>query len=154
MKPQDFLDKIVQAAQACQRATGIPASFTIAQAALESAWGEKAPGNNLFGIKADKSWTGPVTVFATHEVVNGTRIAIDDKFRLYASWAECLLDRAEFFRRNPRYAACFKETTGHGWARAAAAAGYATAPDYAERLIAVMDGRRMSQYDAPQGGAA
>lgn len=151
MKPQDFLEKIVPAAQACQRATGIPASFTIAQAALESSWGERAPGCNLFGIKADKSWKGPVTVFATHEVVNGKRIAIDDQFRAYQTWGECLADRAEFFRRNPRYAACFQETTGHGWARAVAKAGYATAPDYAETLIAVMDGRAMSRFDKLEG---
>jgi flagellar protein FlgJ len=147
MKPQDFLDKIVPAAQACQRMTGIPASFTIAQAALESAWGEKAPGCNLFGIKADKSWTGPVTVFPTHEVIKGVRIAMEDRFRAYPTWTDCLADRAEFFRRNPRYAACFKEKTGFGWARAVAAAGYATDPQYAERLIAVMAGRNMTKYD-------
>src|SRR5882672_9684949 len=141
MKPQDFLDKIVPAAQACQRATGIPASFTIAQSALESSWGERAPGCNLFGIKADKSWTGPVTLFATHEVVNGERIAITDKFRCYKTWGECLADRAAFFRDNPRYAACFEEDTGHGWARAVARSGYATDPSYADKLIAIMDGR-------------
>lgn len=148
MKPQDFLDMLAPAAQACQRASGIPASFTLAQAALESGWGAKAPGCNLFGIKADKGWKGPVTVFATHEVINGARIAIDDQFRCYANWGEGLADRADFFKRNPRYAACFKETTGHGWAHAVAAAGYATAPNYAEQLIAVMDGRDMARYDA------
>lgn len=147
MKPQDFLDMLASAAQACQRASGIPASFTLAQAALESGWGARAPGCNLFGIKAGKGWTGPVTVFATHEVINGARIAIDDQFRCYANYQEALTDRAAFFKRNPRYSKCFLETTGRGWARAVAAAGYATAPDYAERLIAVMDGRDMTRYD-------
>lgn len=148
MKPQEFLDKIVPAAQACHRTSGIPASFTIAQAALESAWGEKAPGCNLFGIKADRSWFGPVTVFVTHEVIKGQRIEMSDRFRAYRTWGECLADRAEFFRRNPRYAACFKEATGAGWARAVAAAGYATDPNYAKTLIAVMDGRNMTRFDA------
>jgi len=150
MKPADFIAAIAPAAQACQRTSGIPASFTIAQAALESAWGAKAPGYNLFGMKADAGWKGPVTVFATHEeYVKGVKTAITDKFRCYRTWGECLADRADFFRKNPRYAACFKETTGHGWARAVARAGYATDSNYAESLIAVMDGRNLTQFDKP-----
>jgi flagellum-specific peptidoglycan hydrolase FlgJ len=147
MKPQDFLDLLVPAAQACQRASGIPVSFTLAQAALESSWGAKAPGCNLFGIKADKSWKGAVTLVPTHEVVNGVRVAITDRFRCYMTWEEALSDRAEFFKRNPRYAKCFLEDTGHGWARAAAKAGYATDPDYAAKLIQIMDGRNMTRFD-------
>ena len=147
MKPQDFLDMLVPAAQACQRASGIPASFTLAQAALESSWGARAPGCNLFGVKADKGWKGPVTVFATHEVINGKSIALDDQFRAYRNYGECLADRAKFFRDNPRYKDCFKETTGTGWARAVARAGYATDPGYAEKLIQVMDGRAMTRFD-------
>jgi flagellar protein FlgJ len=138
---------LVPAAQACQRATGIPASFTLAQAALESGWGARAPGNNLFGIKADKAWKGPTVDVHTHEVIRGKRVAVVDKFRAYPSMAASITDRADFFRKNPRYKACFRETTGEGWARAVAAAGYATDPKYAETLIAVMRGRRMSQYD-------
>lgn len=147
MKPQDFLDMLVPAAQACQRASGIPASFTLAQAALESSWGGKAPGFNLFGIKADMGWEGPVTVFQTHEVIKGKSISMDDRFRAYRSYGECLADRANFFRKNPRYARCLLEETGHGWARAVARAGYATDPDYADKLIQIMDGRKMTQYD-------
>lgn len=153
MKPQDFLNMLVPAAQACQRASGIPASFTLAQAALESSWGERAPGCNLFGIKADKAWTGAVVMINTHEVVNGERVAITDKFRCYRTWDECLADRAAFFKNNHRYDACFFETTGHGWARAAAKAGYATDPAYADKLIAIMDGRNMAQYDVKKEGA-
>jgi flagellar rod assembly protein/muramidase FlgJ len=149
MKPQDFLDMIVPAAQACQRASGIPTSFTIAQAALESSWGERAPGFNLFGIKPGPNWKGAIVPVATHEVVKGKSVAVTDNFRCYRSFGECLADRAEFFRANPRYAACFKETTGHGWARAVARAGYATDPAYADKLIAVIDGRNMTRFDAP-----
>jgi flagellar protein FlgJ len=151
MKPQDFLDSLVPVAQACQRSSGIPASFTLAQAALESSWGARAPGFNLFGIKADKGWKGPVTVFSTHEVINGQSIPLKDQFRLYRDYGECLADRADFFRRNPRYAKCFAESTGHGWARAVARAGYATDPEYAEKLIAVMDGRNMTRFDNLKG---
>lgn len=153
MKPQDFLDKIVPAAQACQRMTGIPCSFTVAQAALESGWGERALGNNLFGIKADKAWKGAVVPFATHEVVNGKRIAITDNFRAYSTWGGSIADHAEFFRKNPRYAACFKETTGPGWCRAVAKAGYATDPGYAALLISIIDGRNLTRFDTPKAPA-
>ncbi|MEO7494730.1 MAG: glucosaminidase domain-containing protein [Massilia sp.] len=148
MRPQDFLDMLVPAAQACQRATGIPASFTLAQAALESSWGARAPGCNLFGIKADKSWKGAVvSVVTKEEFTKGVKTVITANFRCYRNWDESLADRAEYLRIMPRYKDCFKETTGHGWARAVAKAGYATDSKYAETLIAVMDGRNMSRFD-------
>jgi len=148
MPPTSFIAMLAAAAQECQRRTGIPASFTLAQAALESSWGSRAPGNNLFGIKADRSWKGPTVDVPTHEVYRGIRVAITDKFRAYSSWEDCMVDHAKFFRQNPRYTACFRESTGEGWAHAVAAAGYATDPDYAKALIAVMRGRNMAQYDA------
>jgi flagellar protein FlgJ len=149
MTPSEFIDNILPGARVCQRTAGIPVSFTIAQAALESGWGARVRGNNLFGIKGDKSWAGPTVDVPTHEVVNGERIAITDKFRAYNSWTDCLQDRAQFFFRNPRYAKCFRETTGAGWARAVAAAGYATDPGYADSLIAIIRCRNLQQYDVP-----
>ena len=149
MTPAEFIENILPGARVCQRTAGIPVSFTIAQAALESGWGSRVRGNNLFGIKADKSWTGATVDVPTHEVVNGKRVAITDKFRAYNSWTDCLQDRAQFFFRNPRYAKCFRETTGPGWARAVAAAGYATDPGYADSLIAIMRCRNLRQYDVP-----
>ena len=56
MKPQEFISKVAMAAQYAAQQTGVPASISIAQAALESGWGESGltkAGNNLFGIKAD-----------------------------------------------------------------------------------------------------
>lgn len=147
MTPAEFIDNMLPAALLCQRTAGIPASFTIAQAALESGWGARVRGNNLFGIKADAAWKGATVDIPTHEVVKGTRVAIVDRFRAYPSWADSVRDRAQFFLRNPRYAACFREKTGAGWARAVAAAGYATDPNYAATLIAVMNGRNLQRYD-------
>lgn len=149
MTPAEFIDNILPGARVCQRTAGIPVSFTIAQAALESGWGARVRGNNLFGIKADKSWAGPTVDVPTHEVVDGQRVAITDRFRAYNSWTDCLQDRAQFFFRNPRYAKCFRETTGAGWARAVTAAGYATDPGYADSLIAIIRCRNLQQYDVP-----
>jgi flagellar protein FlgJ len=147
MPPASFIAMLAGPAQECQRATGIPASFILAQAALESSWGARAPGNNLFGVKADKAWRGTTVDVSTHEFIKGVHVAMVDQFRAYSSWSECMVDHARFFKGNPRYAACFRETTGEGWARAVAAAGYATDPNYAKSLIAVMRGRNMAQYD-------
>jgi len=148
MTPAEFIDQMLPGARLCQRTSGIPASFTIAQAALETGWGKDAPGNNIFGIKADAAWKGPTVQFQTREVIKGTNIRIIGTFRAYPNWSACIQDRAQFFLRNPRYAKCFREKTGEGWARAVAAAGYATDPHYAESLIAVMDGRKLQRYDA------
>jgi flagellar protein FlgJ len=147
MTPAEFLDQLLLGARTCQRTCGIPVSFTLAQAALESSWGARAPGNNLFGVKADASWKGPTVDVPTHEVVDGKRIAITAKFRAYSTWADCLADHARFFLQNQRYRKCFLEKTGEGWARAVAAAGYATDPAYADKLIAIMHGRNLGRFD-------
>jgi flagellum-specific peptidoglycan hydrolase FlgJ len=151
MTPAEFLDAIVPAARASHRLTGIPASFTLAQAALESGWGASKlsrDGCNLFGVKADKAWKGPVLLMQTREVRGGKSVMEMARWRKYATWADCLADRVEFFKRNPRYKACFKETTGDGWCRAVAAAGYATDPHYADKLLAMIMGRNLTRFDA------
>jgi flagellum-specific peptidoglycan hydrolase FlgJ len=151
MSPSEFLDQIVPAARASHRASGIPASFTLAQAALESAWGASKlakQGFNLFGVKADSAWKGAVLMMETAEFENGKRVMVMARWRQYPTWGACLADRVDFFKRNKRYAACFKETTGPGWCRAVAAAGYATDPDYADKLLAMIKGRNLERFDS------
>jgi len=148
MAPTAFINLLLPVARECHATYGVPVSVTLAQAALESGWGQSVEGNNLFGVKADSSWHGPVVMIDTHEVVQGTKIPVLDKFRRYASWSDSIRDHAAFIKNNKRYAPCFKELTGEGWARALQAAGYATDPNYAKSLIAVMRGRSMAQYDA------
>jgi flagellum-specific peptidoglycan hydrolase FlgJ len=150
MTPQAFLDALLPGALAIQHKYGIPASFTLAQAASESRWGDSDLAKrafNLFGIKADKSWKGPVFNLQTGEVLNGKEVVVPASWRKYGSWAECLEDRVKFFKDNRRYASCWQQTTGNGWALAVAAAGYATDPNYAKKLIAVMDGRNLQRFD-------
>lgn len=154
MKPDDFLDQLLPAALSCQRSAGIPASFTLAQAALESAWGESRlarDGHNLFGVKADASWHGPTVEMNTGEIIGGQRVMVPAKWRAYPTWLDCLNDRAKFFLTNPRYAKCFAEKTGEGWARAVPAAGYCTDPAYAAKLIEIIHGRNLTRFDQPEG---
>lgn len=151
MTPDEFLDQLLPGALACQHTSGIPASFTLAQAALESSWGKLALGNNLFGIKADKSWKGPTVNFRTTEHVGGVDVHPVDTFRAYPNWAACMQDHAQFLLENTRYSRCFAEKTGPGWARAVAAAHYATDLKYADKLIKIMDGRNLTRFDQPEG---
>ena len=147
MTPDDFINAIAPAAQALAKTTRIPASFTVAQAALESGWGARAPGHNLFGIKADPSWHGPIVVEATHEHVNGRDVATHYSFRAYDDWLGSLEDHAQFLLTNPLYSLAFAYTSGATFARAIAAAGYATDPNYAAKLIAIIKTHNLSALD-------
>lgn len=152
MKPADFIAAIAPAARASMALTKIPASFTIAQAALESGWGGSkttANANNLFNIKADAGWHGPTWSMASTEHLNGKDVVVPARWRLYPDWQACLDDRAKFFSENKRYAGCFKAVGGEAWARAVTAAGYATDPLYAEKLIATMRSHNLQQFDQP-----
>lgn len=149
MPPSAFIALLASAAQACQRNTGIPASFTIAQAALESAWGARAVGNNLFGIKADPAWHGPTVTFGTHENEAGKEVAITDRFRAYPSWQASMEDHAAFLRANGHYADCWAQSTGEGWARAIAADHYATDPGYTDKLVTIIRTRGLARLDVP-----
>lgn len=150
MKPADFIAALAPAARASMLKTKIPASFVIAEGALESAWGASqlaAQALNLFGVKADAAWHGDVLTMQTREFMHGQWAMVPARWRKYANWQGCIDDHADFFRQNPRYTKCFLETTGEGWAHAVAAAGYATDPAYADKIIAVIRGHSLASFD-------
>ncbi|MBB6730071.1 glucosaminidase domain-containing protein [Cohnella zeiphila] len=142
-----FIARILPAALTGQQQAGVPASLTIAQAALESAWGGSGltlKANNLFGMKG----TGPAgsVTMATTEYVNGRAVQTTAAFRAYHDWTESVDDHAKLFLPNGRYVQALR-TDGRSAARAVEAAGYATDPQYADKLIALMDSYSLYQYD-------
>jgi flagellar rod assembly protein/muramidase FlgJ len=142
--------RLTSAAVASAKATGVPASITLAQAALESGWGESAlakTGNNLFGIKADSLWRGQTLTMNTKEFIKGHWVVVPALWRKYPSWQSSIDDHAAFLKQNPRYKACFLCTTSPTFARALAQAGYATDPDYANKLIALMSKHQLQSFD-------
>ncbi|WP_295991540.1 glycoside hydrolase family 73 protein [Rugamonas sp.] len=152
MSPAAFIAMIGSAARASAALTKIPASFTIAQAALESGWGTARTAlmaHNLFNIKADPAWHGPTYQMASTEHIGGKDVLQVANWRMYPDFQACIDDHAKFFSVNPRYAACWKESTGEGWTHAVAAAGYATDPDYAVKVIATMHSHDLHQFDQP-----
>lgn len=133
----------------------IPASLTGAQAALESGWGTsslaRAPYNNQFGIKASEDWTGRVVNMPTKEYLNGAWVAVNADFRAYDDINDSVADHAKFFTstewRKTNYAAVIGETDYKKACYAVKAAGYATDPDYASKLINIIEKYKLYEWD-------
>jgi flagellum-specific peptidoglycan hydrolase FlgJ len=145
-----FIDSIAADAIRNQRETGVPASVTIAQAILESGWGRSElsrQANNFFGIKG----TGPAgsVTMRTREVINGSVVYVDAPFRKYHTPQESFADHARLFTQSPRYAEAMRHT--HDAFRFAAEihrAGYATDPEYTNKLHSLMRQYNLTQFDA------
>ena len=141
-----FVNAHQDAAAAAEKATGIPATFMIAQAAHETGWGRKEIRNadgttshNLFGIKAGSNWKGATTETTTTEYIGGKAHKVTQSFRAYASYAESFADYASMMKNSPRYGAVVAAgNDANGFARGLQKAGYATDPAYADKLAKVI----------------
>ena len=121
----------------------IPASITLAQGLLESGAGKSlltVSSNNHFGIKCHNEWTG--RRFYKDDDIK------DDCFRVYDNARESFEDHSKFLLR-PRYQSLFslKITDYKGWARGLKACGYATNPQYADKLIGLIELYGLYEYD-------
>ena len=149
----EFINTVGSAAQRSFKSTGVPASVTVAQAILESDWGRSRlsrQGNNLFGIKALGSVTGPagVVTLATWEHVGGGDVIVQAPFKAYFTLEQSIDDHGTFFTRNRRYAAALAlRDDARAFARAIQDAGYATDPSYASKLIGLMDRYDLYRFD-------
>lgn len=159
MTKAQFIAKIAPYAIADMRQTNIAASLTIAQAALESAWGGSgltSKANNLFGIKG----TGPAgsCTMPTTEYVKGKPIKVNAAFRAYRTWGESIADHSKLILNGVSWNHnLYKGVIGKRGAdaaRAIAAAGYATDPKYAEKLISIMNEWNLYKYDEPGSASA
>ncbi|PYE21324.1 flagellar protein FlgJ [Paraburkholderia silvatlantica] len=151
--PTDFISAISPAAQQSMDQTRIPASFVVAEAALESGWGASQltqQAMNLFGVKADSSWSGPVYAIHTREYLNGQWVMVNALFRKYSDWLGSISDHAAFLMNNPRYAPAFAWVDGISFAKAIAAAGYATDPQYAQKLASIIKSHNLLSLDMRQ----
>lgn len=145
---QEYIERYKSIAIAHMEHYGIPASIIMAQGILESDCGNSQlarRSNNHFGIKCKSNWTGE-------------RVFHDDDekgecFRKYSSVEESYIDHSEFLDKQPRYDSLFvySSTDYRSWARGLKAAGYATAPDYAERLIRIIEDNRLDLLDTENG---
>jgi flagellar protein FlgJ len=149
--PREFVASILPAARAAARRLGVDPRVLVAQAALETGWGESIPNhvdgrpaNNLFGIKAGPTWRGARVAHATLENVDGAIQRQRLEFRAYGSVAESFEDYAQLISESPRYAqALSRASDAKSYVNEVANAGYATDPDYAEKWLAVYSGAQM-----------
>ncbi len=146
-KQGDFLRDHWQAAKVASQETGIPSEFILAQAAHESAWGQRqirnadgTPSHNLFGIKATGSWTGKVAEITTTEYIDGKAHKVKAKFRSYDTPEAAFRDYARLLKNNERYAQVIRNgDTAQGFAQGLQKAGYATDPAYADKLTRIIN---------------
>lgn len=140
-----FAERLAPHAEAASAATGLPAKFLLAQAALESGWGKReirhadgSPSHNVFGIKAGRGWDGKVAEVMTTEYIDGVAHKRVEKFRAYDSYAEAFADHARLLSSSPRYREVVAASDANGFAEALQKAGYATDPAYARKLKGVL----------------
>lgn len=146
------IQPFIKDAQAVQEKTGIPASIILGQIMLES--GGSNPGGlsglayyskNLFGIKG--RGTAGSSTMATTEVVNGRSIRVNAGFAKYNSYYDSIMAHAKLLS-SPRYASKLKNAKSvNDYAYGIKAAGYATDPNYAQKLLKIISANNLHQYD-------
>lgn len=144
----EFVKDILPAARQAARQLGLEPLALVAQAALETGWGQRMfkaidgrESYNLFGIKAQPEWQGKVAVVDTLEYRQGIARQEKAKFRVYDSLQAGLQDYVDFIRQQPRYqdAVAVSHDTAN-YFQQLQAAGYATDPNYAQKILQVMNG--------------
>jgi flagellum-specific peptidoglycan hydrolase FlgJ len=150
-----FLGTVAAAARTSQRRWGVPASVVIAQAVLETGWGTSDlahSARNYFGMTCGPNGGGPV---ASGCVVGSDRICDRNRcwpstasFRVYRSMADSFADHGRTLKTNPRYKSAYKARSRPAtFVKRMAKAGYATDPEYARRVIAIINKYKLNKYN-------
>ena len=145
--PAEFVNRMLPSIQRAASALGVDPAGMMAQAALETGWGQRMPraadgsaSHNLFGIKAGEEWTGARATADSMEVVNGVATPRRTTFRAYASVEDSVNDFASLLKNSPRY----KEVIAAGgdagaYVAAMGRSGYATDPEYGNKLNQILN---------------
>jgi len=142
-----YIDQYKDIAIKEMKRTGIPASITLAQGIVESNSGESNLAlnfNNHFGIKCKTDWKGEKTYQD-----DDTK---QECFRVYPNANASFIDHSNFIKTRPNYAPLFQldPVDDSAWAIGLKKAGYATASDYAFKLMKVIDDYELSQFNFPE----
>ncbi|MBL6750919.1 MAG: flagellar assembly peptidoglycan hydrolase FlgJ [Nevskia sp.] len=148
---QEFVDAVRPHAEKAAAELGVPARALIAQAALETGWGQHMAHNtdgsqalNLFGIKAQAGYAGAAVAKQTSEFAGGTWSTGPANFRSYHSLGAAFDDYVKLLKNNPRYADALRAGDVRGFAQGLQRAGYATDPQYARKLEQVAYSAQLS----------
>lgn len=150
--PEHFVSRLKPYAEKAAKALGVSPSLLLAQAALETGWGQKViknarqSSNNLFNIKADSSWKGNRVAAQTLEYHQNTPVMEKAAFRAYPSYQESFNDYVRFLNQNPRYHSALKNNENDAFIHGIHKAGYATDPEYADKVLRVQ--QQIEQMDS------
>ena len=141
-----FVRTLEPLAQSAGQSLGVAPDTLIAQAALETGWGRSMPtdsngrsSSNLFGVKAGESWSGAAVQASTTEYDQGTPGTTRAAFRSYGDAAQSVGDYVSLLQTSPRYAGALGTGSDvHAFANGLQRGGYATDPDYVNKLVATV----------------
>lgn len=153
MEKQEFIEKIAGYVKKYAPSYGILVySPIIAQAILESGWGESVLASsyhNYFGLKCGSSWTGKsVNLTTKEEYQPGTLTTIKDNFRVFDSMEDGVKGYFEFIQ-NPRYANLKGIKDPETYLKAIKSDGYATSSTYVENNMNLVHVYNLTAYDVP-----
>ncbi|MEZ8346737.1 flagellar assembly peptidoglycan hydrolase FlgJ [Vibrio splendidus] len=142
--PESFVTSMKPYAEKAASALGVDSSLLLAQAALETGWGSKmiknslGNSNNLFNIKADRSWKGDKVATQTLEFHGKTAVKESASFRSYSNFEDSFNDYVKFLNENPRYETALQhQGNSESFIKGIHQAGYATDPNYADKVLRV-----------------
>ncbi|MFZ5594235.1 MAG: flagellar assembly peptidoglycan hydrolase FlgJ [Pseudomonadota bacterium] len=146
--PEEFVKSLWPHAQQAGKELGVAPAALLAQAALETGWGQAImrhpdgrSSHNLFGIKADSGWQGERLTIPALEYSEGKAVKRSEAFRVYGSFAASFEDYVNFIRGNPRYSQALAVAgDSDAFVQALQAAGYATDPAYARKVGSILRG--------------
>ncbi|WP_202813141.1 LysM peptidoglycan-binding domain-containing protein, partial [Liquorilactobacillus nagelii] len=145
-----FLNEVITGAINGWTKYKILPSLTVSQAILESGWGTStlaSKDHNLFGIKADSSWTGKTATFYTKEYYNGAYHTVSAKFRAYDSYSDSIVDHDKFLIDNSRYSNLIGQTNYLTVTSLISKDGYATDPNYTSSLRTIISEYGLTAWD-------
>ena len=145
--PGEFVNQVMPTIRRAASALGLNPLGLLAQAALETGWGQRmprtadgSPSFNMFGIKAGESWTGARATADTMEFSNGVATPRRTAFRAYGSIEDSVNDFANLLRNSPRYRdAVAAGSDTQAYVDGIGKSGYATDPEYASKLSQILN---------------
>jgi flagellar protein FlgJ len=154
MSAEQFVEQLQPYAEQAAKQLGIEPRVILAQAALETGWGRSLIKNsnggnsfNLFNIKADKAWQGKQVQMPTLEFEQGIAKQVNSGFRSYNSFQESFQDYVDFIKSNPRYGEALKQAgNAKQYMQALQQAGYATDPNYADKVMGIYHGNTITGF--------
>ena len=143
---QAFVETLMPYAEKAAQELGVSPQVLIAQAALETGWGQytqKLPNGqssyNLFNIKADQRWQGPKLNVNTLEYANGVASKEKAAFRVYQNYQQSFADYVDFIKHSPRYEDALRSAENpQAYTQELQQAGYATDPRYADKVMDIL----------------